>query len=61
MVTVSILFPLWGRLYCLKLEQVLQTVAPDGDVALHYWDQTSDLNLSEVFPPIFFKIRMVDD
>ena len=48
----NVLFPLWHRFYCLKLEEALQTVVPDGDVALHYWDQTSASNLEEVFPPI---------
>ena len=54
----NVLFPLWHRFYCLKLEQALQAVLPDGDVALHYWDQTSDENLKEVFPPIL-KNKMV--
>ena len=48
----NVLFPLWHRFYCLKLEEALQTVVPDGDVALHYWDQTSRLNLLGEFPPI---------
>ena len=38
------------------LEKALQAVLPNGDVALHYWDQT-DENLKEVFPPIL-KIKM---
>ena len=48
----NVLFPLWHRFYCLKLEEALQAVLPDGDVALHYWDQTSYRNLEGALPPI---------
>ena len=48
----NILFPTWHRWYCLKLEQALQRAVPDGDVRLHYWDQTSEENLKSGMPPL---------
>ena len=55
------LFPTWHRFYCLRLEQALQTVLPDGDVALHYWDQTSEETLQFGIPEIAVnKTVMID-
>lgn len=48
----NILFPTWHRFYCLKLERALQKAFPEGDVALHYWDETSEPNLADGLPPI---------
>lgn len=40
----NVLFPFWHRLYCLRLEQALQSVLERGKerVALHYWDESSE-------------------
>ena len=40
----NVLFPFWHRLYCLRLEQALQSVLERGKerVALHYWDASSE-------------------
>ena len=37
----NVLFRIWHRFFCLRLEHALQTVFPDGEVALHYWDGKS--------------------
>jgi tyrosinase len=37
----NVLFPLWHRYYCHRLEQALQTAVPG--TALHYWDQTAGM------------------
>lgn len=57
----NILFPTWHRFYCLKLEQALQKAFPEGDVALHYWDQTSPDNLKEGFPPLLLEKEVMID
>ncbi|MEM8670319.1 MAG: tyrosinase family protein [Planctomycetota bacterium] len=41
----------WHREYLLRLEQALQAVNPD--VALHYWDWTSDLAIQSGIPRAF--------
>lgn len=50
----NVLFPFWHRLYCLRLEQALQTVLEKGKerVALHYWDASSKESMSEGLPHI---------
>ena len=37
----NILFPLWHRIYLLKLEDALRSIPGCGDVALPFWDETS--------------------
>ncbi|XP_057305526.1 uncharacterized protein LOC130642711 [Hydractinia symbiolongicarpus] len=57
----NVLFPPWHRLYLLRVEQALQTVLPGEDVALHYWDQTSEESLRHGLPSILTrKTVMVD-
>ena len=57
----NVLFPTWHRFYCLRVEQALQTVLPDGDVALHYWDETSEESLKLGIPKIAMdKTVMID-
>ena len=50
----NVLFPFWHRLYCLRLEQALQSVLEKGQerVALHYWDASSKESKSEGLPDI---------
>lgn len=50
----NVLFPFWHRLYCLRLEQALQSVLERGKerVALHYWDESSEETLSKALPNI---------
>ena len=50
----NVLFPFWHRLYCLRLEQALQSVLERGKerVALHYWDESSEETKSEGLPHI---------
>lgn len=50
----NVLFPFWHRLYCLRLEQALQSVLEEGNkrVALHYWDASSKESKSEGLPHI---------
>lgn len=50
----NVLFPFWHRLYCLRLEQALQSVLERGKerVALHYWDESSEETLSKGLPNI---------
>ena len=57
----NVLFPTWHRFYLLKLEQALQTVLPDGDVALHYWDETSEESLKFGIPEIALNETVVID
>ena len=57
----NVLFPTWHRFYCLRLEQALQTVVPDGDVALHYWDETSTVSLNCGIPSIVLDEKVVID
>jgi hypothetical protein len=46
----NILFPTWHRVYLLKLEEALQSIAGCGDVMLPYWDETSDDSLKNGIP-----------
>ena len=50
----NVLFPFWHRLYCLRLEQALQSVLEKGQqlVALHYWDASSKESKPEGLPDI---------
>ena len=48
----NVLFPTWHRFFCLRIEQALQTVVPSGQVALHYWDETSAESLQHGLPDI---------
>ncbi|ESO88681.1 hypothetical protein LOTGIDRAFT_234481 [Lottia gigantea] len=57
----NVLFPTWHRFYCLRMEQALQTVLPDGDVALHYWDTTSEGSRKEGLPPILVQPTVTID
>ena len=57
----NVLFPTWHRFYCLRIEQALQTVLPDGDVNLHYWDETSEESLKSGIPSIAIDETVVID
>lgn len=57
----NVLFPTWHRFYCLRLEQALQAVLPDGDVALHYWDETSPETLTDGAPPLVMQEHVTID
>jgi len=46
----NVLFPTWHRIYVLKLEQALRTIVPD--VAMPYWDETSQETLEYGIPSI---------
>jgi len=46
----NVLFPTWHRVYVLKLEQALQSIVPD--VAMPYWDETSEDSLKHGIPSI---------
>lgn len=50
----NVLFPFWHRLYCLRLEQALQSVLERGKerVALHYWDESSEETKKSGLPDI---------
>ena len=36
----NVLFPTWHRVYCLKVEEALQSIPGCADVMLPYWDET---------------------
>ncbi|XP_057305524.1 uncharacterized protein LOC130642685 isoform X1 [Hydractinia symbiolongicarpus] len=57
----NVLFPSWHRLYLLRVEQALQTVIPGKDVALHYWDQTSEESLQHGLPSILTRKTVMID
>lgn len=46
----NVLFPIWHRVYVLKLEEALQSVVPD--VMMAYWDETSSESLKHGIPKI---------
>jgi tyrosinase len=46
----NVLFPTWHRVYILKLEEALQSIAGCGDVMLPFWDETSDDSLQNGVP-----------
>jgi tyrosinase len=46
----NVLFPTWHRVYLLKLEEALQSIAGCGDVMLPFWDETSDDSLQNGVP-----------
>jgi tyrosinase len=44
----NVLFPVWHRVYVLKVEQALQTIVPD--VAMAFWDETNKESLDGGIP-----------
>jgi tyrosinase len=46
----NVLFPTWHRVYLVKLEEALQSVAGCEDVMLPYWDETSTDSLTDGIP-----------
>ena len=44
----NVLFPTWHRVYCLKVEEALQSIVPT--VMLPYWDETSEESLAMGIP-----------
>jgi tyrosinase len=47
------LFPTWHRAYLLALEKALQSIDGCEDVALPFWDETSDASLKHGLPWAF--------
>jgi len=48
----TVLFPTWHRYYLVRLEQALQTVCPEDDIAMAYWDATSEESLEKGLPKL---------
>ncbi|MBF9220156.1 tyrosinase family protein [Hymenobacter ruricola] len=46
----NVLFPTWHRVYCLKVEEALQSIPGCEDVMLPYWDQTTAEALAQGIP-----------
>jgi tyrosinase len=46
----NVLFPTWHRVYCLKVEQALQSIAGCEDVMLPYWDETAPETMAQGIP-----------
>ena len=52
---------MWHRFNVLRLEQALRTVSPDDDIAMAYWDETSDETLKFGIPEILTKATVMID
>jgi len=46
----NVLFPTWHRMYLVKLEEALQSIAGCKDVMMAYWDETSADSLKNGIP-----------
>jgi tyrosinase len=46
----NVLFPTWHRIYLVKLEEALQSIAGCEDVMLPYWDETCEESLTKGIP-----------
>ncbi len=46
----NVLFPTWHRVYCLKVEEALQSIAGCADVMLPYWDEMAPESLQNGIP-----------
>jgi tyrosinase len=46
----NVLFPTWHRVYCLKVEEALQSIPGCEDVMLPYWDETDEESLTKGVP-----------
>jgi tyrosinase len=51
----NVLFPTWHRAYLLRLENALRRVEGCADVALPYWDETSETTQNYGIPDIFLR------
>ncbi len=51
----NVLFPLWHRVYVLKLEEALQSIVPG--VMMPYWDETSKESLQGGIPSILTQVK----
>jgi tyrosinase len=49
----NVLFPLWHRAYCLRLEDALRSIEGCSDVTLPYWDEVGDETKEKGLPLIF--------
>ncbi|KAL0941713.1 uncharacterized protein CTRU02_204476 [Colletotrichum truncatum] len=49
----SVLFPTWHRAYLLRLENALRTAPGCANLALPYWNETSQRTLEQGLPKIF--------
>lgn len=48
----NVLFPTWHRIYLVRLEQALQSIAGCSEVMLPYWDETDEESLQYGIPHI---------
>lgn len=46
----NVLFPIWHRVYLLKLEEALQSIPGCEDVMLPFWDETSEDSINNGIP-----------
>jgi len=46
----NVLFPTWHRMYLMKVEAALQSIAGCEDVMLPYWDETDEYTLAHGIP-----------
>lgn len=46
----NVLFPTWHRVYLVKLEEALQSIAGCEEVMLPFWDETSDESINNGIP-----------
>lgn len=46
----NVLFPTWHRMYLMKVEAALQSIAGCENVMLPYWDETDDFTLAHGIP-----------
>ncbi|MER8929199.1 tyrosinase family protein [Mesorhizobium sp. M0767] len=46
----NVLFPTWHRAYLMRLEDALRSIPACEDVALPYWDETSEASLTKGVP-----------
>jgi len=46
----NVLFPIWHRIYLLKLEEALRSIPGCADVSLPFWDECSPASLADGIP-----------
>jgi tyrosinase len=49
----NVLFPVWHRAYCLRLEDALRSIEGCSDVTLPYWNEIDDATKKDGLPAIF--------
>jgi tyrosinase len=53
----NVLFPVWHRAYCLRLEKALQSIEGCSDVMLPFWNEVDGKTSVEGIPRIFLQER----